>query len=587
MNRRMICDKYTRGMSIREIADELDLNPETIRYHLKKNNIKMRKAAPRGHNIDEDKIINLYSSGMDCRQISEIFNVSSECIRNRLKSLDIDRRSISETNILRDNRKLSFKGDGSDYWLGFLAANGHKTKTRNRIQLALQYMDRDHLRAFCNFIGLENPNIETIIYKSKVRDVSYLKARIKVESANLVNDLSNLNFEDFKHNGAELTIENKIDFIRGFFDGDGILTISNNKKGIRYQVGLVIPKNSQWIIKLLDDLHIEYNKYDYHKDLFHIYIKNKCRYKFLDTIYSSGVCLDRKHNKYNELKFIDIIKNAPTAYADGPIPSEWVYPRWSDDELSVDIDRLLNWKPDNLLVNTRRNKFGSKYIMNYNINFWHSGPDIPVIEAFNNDVYKKYIKYINSDNKTFYGLLRQLRYSSKYRYPSLMSPQLSMNVINKWAKDGVIYDPCAGWGSRYLSAIAMDNKYICSEPNPRTRAGLRYMAQKLKSRIKLLNRRIEDGPPPRIDANIIWTSPSFGSETYAGGPSINAHQAIKGILDIAFYLLPKNGEVILHLPNDIKPIFPPCEINNINDNYGGSIYTWNMSRIKRDFKPSY
>lgn len=121
-----------------------------------------------------------------------------------------------KTDLIKFKRDIFSKIDSSDkaYWLGFILADGCIYK--NELRLKLGKKDYNHLRKYCNFLGLSEDYI--------VNDAHTIK--VVVCDKNMVHDLKNLNIFPRKSCKEIPPKINPIfykDLIRGFFDGDGCI----------------------------------------------------------------------------------------------------------------------------------------------------------------------------------------------------------------------------------------------------------------------------------------------------------------------------------------------------------------------------
>lgn len=128
--------------------------------------------------------------------------------------------------------------DKSKYWIGFLMADG--SVYGNRVSLSLGKKDKDHIHKFKKFLKCDN-KIHTNYddrHSNKMNKISF-KSKV------VVNYLNNFGIIENKCNGTKVkNLKNSVDFWRGMVDGDGYLSIVNNKtqKSLP-KVGLVGLKN--------------------------------------------------------------------------------------------------------------------------------------------------------------------------------------------------------------------------------------------------------------------------------------------------------------------------------------------------------
>lgn len=201
------------------------------------------------------------------------------------------------------------------YWLGFIYADGYVSineKTNSGyVGIELQASDSVHLKKFNKSISGNYP----ITFYDKECNLNndekkYKMCKIRIYSINMVEDLIN--------NGASIDktytmtvpdLDDKLmpHFIRGYFDGDGNLYISNKNK-IRCSFYSVNTIFLEQLKKYLYDnginsyLYISKHHESNYKDLYRLEIAGtEYTQKFLQYIYDENqVCLDRKFKKYYE-----------------------------------------------------------------------------------------------------------------------------------------------------------------------------------------------------------------------------------------------------------------------------------------------
>ena len=134
------------------------------------------------------------------------------------------------------------------YWLGLLYADGcvYSKDKRYYIVLELKYDDKEHIKKFMKAIEAEHPIYETI--KNGKKYVS-----VRIGSKYMFNSLCNLGCIPNKTLTLEFPDEGKVSkelirhFMRGYFDGDGCLSLSN---GFRKRPELKNPSKKKYPYKL-------------------------------------------------------------------------------------------------------------------------------------------------------------------------------------------------------------------------------------------------------------------------------------------------------------------------------------------------
>lgn len=151
-------------------------------------------------------------------------NRSWSSIQNKAFLLGIS-RDIKTANII----KLINESNEAYYWLGFIMADGHFSKT-NQLQINLSEKDLSHLNKFATFIEHEKLNIPRInVNFSEIYNWLFDLFRIQNNKTYYPCDLSNLHGDAF------------FSFIIGFIDGDGCI----NEKGY-----LTIKCHKSWLNNL-------------------------------------------------------------------------------------------------------------------------------------------------------------------------------------------------------------------------------------------------------------------------------------------------------------------------------------------------
>ena len=253
--------------------------------------------------------------------------------------------SISPINIIKENISMSKykynkdyfnKIDTADkaYWLGFLYADGSinryykNEKLRSMtLEIGLADKDRNHLEKFKKCLDSNIPIFERI---NKLKGKEYKSVRIQLNNTKICYDLCDLGCTphktyDIKFPTFDIVPKNFMrDFIRGFFDGDGCISISEmNGKPHIFTTITGMSNMLQSISDFLISEKIIRVKSKIYKDknskacsvCFHGTDSNK---ELLDYLYKdSNVYLDRKYNQYiNFYKDYDEKSNKRGVYYD-------------------------------------------------------------------------------------------------------------------------------------------------------------------------------------------------------------------------------------------------------------------------------
>ena len=173
------------------------------------------------------------------KELAEEFQTQPQSIRNLLRKMNI---TITNKKIRNYPRNSEFfnKIDKAEkaYWLGLFYADGTVSSKTNQIALGLK--DKEHIEKFKAAIGATNNKI-TITHDNRFSKECILYT-FTIKDKELHDDLIKFGCVPNKTSVLELHIPNipeeyKWDFVRGYFDGDGC--ISWSKANNRYYISWV------------------------------------------------------------------------------------------------------------------------------------------------------------------------------------------------------------------------------------------------------------------------------------------------------------------------------------------------------------
>jgi hypothetical protein len=246
--------------------------------------------------------------------IAKNHNVSHTRIVNILKNNNI---------INHGNRKYSFdrrifekiNDEKTAYWLGFLYADGciYKSKDNkcNHVLIKLSIKDIIHLELFKSNFCLPH---SIKIRKEKSFGGNFYSAQIRITSKEMVNDLIKhgcfpnktftLQFPDIDKNLIP-------HFMRGYFDGDGSISSTNNKRN-KMEKHICILGNYDFINKyqqiLMEKLNLSKTKIIKKENIYYLSRSGNDNVKLIgDYLYKdSNIYLERKKKHFDELKVKNI-----------------------------------------------------------------------------------------------------------------------------------------------------------------------------------------------------------------------------------------------------------------------------------------
>ena len=191
--------------------------------------------------------------------------------------------------------------EDKSYFLGLLFADGNVYTARNRVQLTLVNDDAYILEAFAKFIE----------YTGKMYIDRQKYTKIILPSKKMCADLTKLGCTPNKSLTLEFPTEVPDElmchFIRGYFDGDGHISLDKKLVNPYYHINLT--SSEQFVNKLKDVLKeqnvITGTSYKRYKDKLisahTVYVMNKSAKLFGSYIYKDAtVYLNRKHKIFYE-----------------------------------------------------------------------------------------------------------------------------------------------------------------------------------------------------------------------------------------------------------------------------------------------
>lgn len=237
----------------------LPFGRNVLKRILKENNIHIRtykeaynsgSRKPLEDSIVE-QVITLYKEGWSIERIQKEIEQysSSDKIKKILSDNQIHLRSMEEakkTKIEIDERKFPvndsycLESHNGAWLLGFIAADGYLPTTKgakNRIVITLSKKDKEMLEEIAKEIGY-NGEIKTYLSSDNVHYMSSLSFTSKPLRKQIEN-YGIMNAKTFKLNCLpKLPKEYMLDFIRGFFDGDGSIVKRKDSKNAPLRISL-------------------------------------------------------------------------------------------------------------------------------------------------------------------------------------------------------------------------------------------------------------------------------------------------------------------------------------------------------------
>ena len=153
---------------------------------------------------------------------------------------------------------------------------------------------------------------------------------------------------------------------------------------------------------------------------------------------------------------------------------------------------------------------------------------------------------------------------------SFYRPHFSRQIIlNTKIKDGLLFDPCAGWGGRMLGTVSAGWNYVACEPNIETYDNLMRLVDflEIQNNVTIHNIPAEDFDYESLDGkvDVILTSPPyFNLEVYSdnSNQSYNKHNKYKTWIE--HWLTPLIKNCVGMLNRDRLSCWNAMNFNNCN-----------------------
>lgn len=242
--------------------------------------------------------------------VAEKYGVTPQAILYQLKKRNLPSVKGGHRKRKLNEKRFTVLDEQSAYWLGFIMADGCLLRTTklykrpNRLVIQLSSIDRDHLEKFKEFLETD-AEITTFTPKGtfSTNDI----CRISVNSTELCKTLMDYGISERK-TGNEIVpiLPDRLirHFIRGYFDGDGCITI-----GSRGYPSFSICGNRHLLsyiqVYLVSDCNLNFTKIvkdKRHENIYSLHYTGNQTATIYDYLYKdSTIYLKRKRDKFNLL----------------------------------------------------------------------------------------------------------------------------------------------------------------------------------------------------------------------------------------------------------------------------------------------
>ena len=308
-NSKYILDKISQGDSMCSIAKDLGCGVSSINCFLKKRGIKSKhKFCVNKDNMlinHKDEVIKLYNDGCSTHKIAKDLGYSTASVWHLLDDAGIQCRSINIYNV-DETFFQKINTEEKSYVLGWWYSDGNVMPT-GKIRISIAEYDKGILEKIAEIMKYDGPLFYKIKEGKRVPQWEFrlnrqVLAKQLISLGCFPNKSLKLKFPTKEQVPDELLKH----FIRGYFDGDGSITLKKDK-----YPSICIAGSYDFIYGLKDKLPCEitniYQRYknrptpqDSAQQLF--IGKNQEIIKFLHWIYDGAtIYLDRKYKKVQQV----------------------------------------------------------------------------------------------------------------------------------------------------------------------------------------------------------------------------------------------------------------------------------------------
>jgi intein-encoded DNA endonuclease-like protein len=250
--------------------------------------------------ISKEQIKTLYLEGKTMIEIAKIAKCNFSNIRSHLHRMGVEIRKSDKYRKyeIDENFFKVINTEEKAYMLGFLYADGYNQSSKNQVRLTLSSIDAEVLLKFNIFLNYDRPLL--YLKNNTVVDLTINSKTISSDLVSLGCTQKKCFTLSFPYNTIPASLVRH--FIRGYFDGDGCISISEQN-----DVQINITGNNTFIEQLQEILikatGASRTKLQLYKKSCSVFWhgKNAC-FKVLDYLYKdSTISLDRKNKLYKKI----------------------------------------------------------------------------------------------------------------------------------------------------------------------------------------------------------------------------------------------------------------------------------------------
>ena len=234
-----IVDMYQDGTLQKEIAEKYDCSTSTISSILRKCNVLTRPGGSKNTPDVVQKWVKMYLEGVLVKDIASEFGVGAHTISRHLKAsgVNIDRYIYHFNEHYFDSIDTQEKA----YYMGMLWADGHNCVERGSIIIELQEQDIDLLQRLNVLAENERPVRKQNLHDKNPKWQNQYRLVLQSKYTSKVLE----SYGMFQNKSLILTFPSWLDeslyasFVRGYFDGDGCITLQNSNHNRSAMINMV------------------------------------------------------------------------------------------------------------------------------------------------------------------------------------------------------------------------------------------------------------------------------------------------------------------------------------------------------------
>lgn len=312
-----IRDKYINNkQSLMSLAKEYNCDRQTIRRLLIEHNIQIRDTKQQNsvdipEEIQKQVIYNYTVLKKGLISSGKPFNLSQRLVKKILQNNDIYIRNYIESKdnlrkyTINDNY-FKVQSHNMAYILGLIAADGNISSKENGVSISLKETDKEILEKINEELNNSRP---IKVYERTDRNEKV--AKLLFWSSTIKKDLSHYGLKPNKTFNIEpphfLLPEYRISYIRGYFDGDG--SISLCKHTPQFRISGASKEIISWIkdcfsiqYNIYTNLRIEREKLSQDRDWYILdYYGDRAKQIYNILYIKDSLCMKRKYQKFSSI----------------------------------------------------------------------------------------------------------------------------------------------------------------------------------------------------------------------------------------------------------------------------------------------